>query len=193
MRAADAAVIWRPRARADVVEHYAYIARDKLEPADKPRAQRRRSGAPDSWGGTAQPDPLSPLRSFLPALRPRLVETRRLRGHGVIAKLYGMPNSSLRITLPESLRAWVQRQASRNGYSTPSEYIRTLLQLERLREVEDKVDARLLEALDSGPATPMTAEDWQDIRSERRKRVAMHRPDATVRRALPLQDRRAGG
>ena len=86
-----------------------------------------------------------------------------------------MPTSPLRITLPENLGSWVQRQASRKGYSTPGEYIRALLQLERLREVEDKVDAKLLQALDSGPATPMTAEDWQGIRSEGRKRVAMRR------------------
>jgi hypothetical protein len=33
----------------------------------------------------------------------------------------------------------------------------------------------LLEGLDSGPATPMTKEDWADLRAEVAKRVARNR------------------
>lgn len=34
------------------------------------------------------------------------------------------------------------------------------------REAQAKLDALLQEGLDSGPSTPMTAEDWSDIRRE---------------------------
>lgn len=39
----------------------------------------------------------------------------------------------------------------------------------------DRVDAKLIQALDSGPGTDMTAQDWQDIREEGRKRAASRR------------------
>jgi antitoxin ParD1/3/4 len=81
-------------------------------------------------------------------------------------------STPLRITLPSNLRDWVQRQVSRKGYNTPSEYVRELLRLERLREVQERVDAKLLEALDSGPAVEMTAQDWEEIRTKGPKRAA---------------------
>lgn len=34
------------------------------------------------------------------------------------------------------------------------------------REAQARLDALLQEGLDSGPSTPMTAEDWRDIRRE---------------------------
>ena len=34
------------------------------------------------------------------------------------------------------------------------------------REAQARLDALLQEGLDSGPSTPMTAEDWSDIRGE---------------------------
>ena len=34
------------------------------------------------------------------------------------------------------------------------------------QEAQAKLDALLQEGLDSGPSTPMTAEDWTDIRRE---------------------------
>jgi len=32
------------------------------------------------------------------------------------------------------------------------------------REAEERLEKLLLEALDSGPATPMTKEDWEEIK-----------------------------
>ena len=38
------------------------------------------------------------------------------------------------------------------------------------REAQARLDALLQEGLDSGPATPMTAEDWSEIRREVKRR-----------------------
>jgi len=85
-----------------------------------------------------------------------------------------MPNS-LRITLPDPLSEWVQRQMSTKGYRTASAYVLDLLRHEQLQEARDRVDANLLAALESGPATDMTAQDWQEVRSEGRRRAAGRR------------------
>ena len=80
-----------------------------------------------------------------------------------------------RVSIPAPLRAWVQRRSRQKGYSTASEYVLQLLRLDQLQEVRDRVDAKLLEALDSGEPTEMTKQDWQDIRTEGRKRAAARR------------------
>jgi uncharacterized protein YoaH (UPF0181 family) len=47
-----------------------------------------------------------------------------------------------------------------------------LLRHDQLQEARDRVDAKLLQALDSGEAKAMTAEDWQAIRTNGRKQAA---------------------
>jgi antitoxin ParD1/3/4 len=83
--------------------------------------------------------------------------------------------STLRITLPEPLREWVERQISRKGYSTASDYVLDLLRHEQLQEARDRVDLKLIEGIESGPAAEMTPQDWQDIRQEGRQRAARQR------------------
>jgi antitoxin ParD1/3/4 len=39
-------------------------------------------------------------------------------------------------------------------------------------EERERLDALLLEGLDSGPATPLTPKDWERIRSEGQKLLA---------------------
>ena len=88
-----------------------------------------------------------------------------------------MPDS-LNISLPEPLRAWVERQVSRRGYRDASEYLLDLLRHEQLQEVRDRVDAKLLEGLDSGPATAMTPQDWQEVREQGARQVGRRRKKA---------------
>jgi hypothetical protein len=84
-----------------------------------------------------------------------------------------MPEAIL-ITLPDSLQEWAKLQASRRGV-TVSDYVAELLRLEQVRAAQDHVDAKLLEALDSGPATEMRPQDWQDVRDEGNRRAAGRR------------------
>jgi antitoxin ParD1/3/4 len=77
--------------------------------------------------------------------------------------------ATMNISLPRPLKRWVEDQISGGGYSTASEFVREVLRREQARA---RVDARLLEALDSGPATPMTRQDWQRIRRKGLKLAA---------------------
>ena len=49
-------------------------------------------------------------------------------------------------------------------YSTTSEYIRQLIRQDRQQKAEKQLEQLLLEGLNSGEATPMTAKDWAEIR-----------------------------
>ena len=84
-------------------------------------------------------------------------------------------SASIRVSLPTSLRDWVRRQVRRKGYGTANQYVLELLRHDQLREARDRVDATLLESLDSGEAVEMTARDWQAIRAEGRKKASARR------------------
>jgi antitoxin ParD1/3/4 len=74
--------------------------------------------------------------------------------------------STMNISLPTPLKAWVEDQVSARGYSTASEFVRDVLRREQAAAAKARVEAHLLESLESGPATPMTRKDWERIRSE---------------------------
>jgi antitoxin ParD1/3/4 len=77
----------------------------------------------------------------------------------------------LNIALPESMREFIEEQVADGGYSTPSEYVQALIRNEQKRKAQERLEALLLEGLASGPATPMTDEDWADIRRQVHERL----------------------
>ncbi len=78
----------------------------------------------------------------------------------------------MNISLPPTLKDWVDEQVSRRGFGTASEFVRQMLREEQQRQVRERIDAALVEGIESGPSTPMTAQDWDDIRREGRRRLA---------------------
>ncbi len=74
--------------------------------------------------------------------------------------------ATLNISLPEALHEFIERQVAEGGHGDASEYIHKLLREEQKKKAKERVDALLLEGLNSGPPTPMTAQDWEDIRRE---------------------------
>ncbi len=79
--------------------------------------------------------------------------------------------SELHISLPDSLLAWVNQQASAQGLASPAEFVVQVLTDERRRQLKLRVEQELLAGVESGPAEPMTAEDWQMIRREAFARI----------------------
>lgn len=80
--------------------------------------------------------------------------------------------TSLNISLPKPLREWVDRLVDEHDYGTASEYIRELVREDRDRRIRRDVDAKLREALASGPARPLTRKDWDSVRARVRSEIA---------------------
>ena len=70
------------------------------------------------------------------------------------------------ISLPESMKHFVEEQVTAGGYSSASDYICALVHEDQKRKAQDQLEALLLEALDSGEPTEMAKEDWVEIRRE---------------------------
>lgn len=80
--------------------------------------------------------------------------------------------TTLNISLPEDMREWVDQQVKGGGYATVSEFFRDLLREERKRKLIAQIEAKLLEAVNSGETIPITPEFWANLREEARARVA---------------------
>ena len=73
---------------------------------------------------------------------------------------------SMNISLPDQLKEYVDKQVGSGRYSTVSEYVRDLIRDDEKRKAQDRLEALLMEGIQSGEATEMTSQDWSDIRTE---------------------------
>jgi antitoxin ParD1/3/4 len=72
--------------------------------------------------------------------------------------------STVNISLPEALKAYVDEQVAKGSYGTVSEFFRDLIRQDQKRRAKEDLEARLLEGLESGASTPMSNQDWEQIR-----------------------------
>lgn len=70
----------------------------------------------------------------------------------------------LNISLPESMRKFVEEQVRGGDYDTPSDYVRTLIREAQVRAAKQELESKLIEGLERGPATPMTSEEWDELK-----------------------------
>jgi antitoxin ParD1/3/4 len=66
--------------------------------------------------------------------------------------------SSVRISLPDSLRVFVERRAEEQGYGPISDYFRDLVLKDQKRQGEARLETLLLEGLNSGDPIEVTTE-----------------------------------
>jgi antitoxin ParD1/3/4 len=76
------------------------------------------------------------------------------------------------ISLSKAHKEFVEAQMAEGGFGSVSKYIDALLRAERRRQAEAKLVALVQEAEASGPATPMTKEDWDNLKRRVWERVA---------------------
>ena len=74
----------------------------------------------------------------------------------------------MNIALPELMKQFVQDRVSEGGYSSVSEYVRDLIRGDQKRRAEERIDALLIEGLDSGEPIVVTKEYWE----EKKRRLA---------------------
>jgi antitoxin ParD1/3/4 len=83
--------------------------------------------------------------------------------------------TTMNISLPEPMRDWVEGQIKKGSFGNASEYIRSLIREDQKRSAREELEARLLEGLDSGPATPWTNKDVEALKKRILERHAKNR------------------
>jgi antitoxin ParD1/3/4 len=74
--------------------------------------------------------------------------------------------TTMNISLPDEMKAFIEAQMTAEGYASASEYLRTLIRDAQKRVAKQALEEKFREALESGPATPMTKADWAALRRE---------------------------
>lgn len=71
--------------------------------------------------------------------------------------------TTMNISLPDEMKAFIEAQMAQEGYASASEYLRTLIREAQKRLAKQELEAKLLEGLQS-PASEMTDADWAALR-----------------------------
>lgn len=71
--------------------------------------------------------------------------------------------TTMNISLPDEMKAFVETEMTQEGYASASEYLRALIRDAQKRKAKQALEAKFREALESGPATPMTRDDWDEL------------------------------
>ncbi|MFP5469935.1 MAG: type II toxin-antitoxin system ParD family antitoxin [Alphaproteobacteria bacterium] len=83
--------------------------------------------------------------------------------------------TTITISLPESLKTFVDEQLATKGYGNVSEYFRSLLRAAQEEEAEAKLEALLAEGLATGgDDIPLTREFWKDLKAEAKALAKQH-------------------
>jgi antitoxin ParD1/3/4 len=82
---------------------------------------------------------------------------------------------TMNISLPDQLKEFVDHQVGSGRYSSVSEYVRDLIREDEKRKAQEKLEAMLMEGVQSGGPTELTSQDWADIRQEALRKVEARR------------------
>jgi antitoxin ParD1/3/4 len=73
--------------------------------------------------------------------------------------------TTMNISLPDEMKAFVESEMTQEGYASASEYLRALIRDAQKRRAKQDLETKLLEGL-QGPAIQMTRDDWESIKRE---------------------------
>lgn len=81
--------------------------------------------------------------------------------------------ATMNISLPDEMKAFVEEEAVRKGFGNLSEYVRTIIRKVQEEQAErERLDVLLLAGINSGPASPLSEKEWEQIRREGKKIIA---------------------
>ena len=82
-----------------------------------------------------------------------------------------MATVTLNISLPDTMKAEIEEVIATEGYGNTSEFFRDLARNYLKERQERKLEALILEGLNSGDATPLTKEDFERIKQRGIERI----------------------
>jgi antitoxin ParD1/3/4 len=80
--------------------------------------------------------------------------------------------TTLTISLPESLKEFIEHEVRTKGYGNVSEYVRGLLRDAQANEADARLEAMLIEGLSKGEDIPLSPDFWSELKQDAAKILA---------------------
>lgn len=77
--------------------------------------------------------------------------------------------TTVTISLPDSLKTFIEKEVESKGYGNVSEYVRGLLRAAQKRESDARIESLLLDGLASGKDLPLNREFWRRLKADAAK------------------------
>lgn len=97
------------------------------------------------------------------------------------------------IKLSKAHREFIDAQMAAGRFRSVQSYFDALLKAERKRKAEELLVRLVREAEESGPATPMTRDDWDNLKRRVWERHAQAQAEGAKSAASRQKDRRRNG
>jgi antitoxin ParD1/3/4 len=89
--------------------------------------------------------------------------------------------TTLTISLPESLKEFIDSEVQTKGYGNVSEYVRGLLRAAQAKDADIRLEALLLEGLSSGKDIALTQDFWKELKVDAAQILARKKVRPKVR------------
>ncbi|HEY1901058.1 MAG TPA: type II toxin-antitoxin system ParD family antitoxin [Terracidiphilus sp.] len=83
--------------------------------------------------------------------------------------------TTLTISLPDSLKDFIEREVQTKGYGNVSEYVRGLLRNAQAKEADARLETLLIEGLTTGKDIPLSPDFWSELKRDAAKILAKHK------------------
>lgn len=71
--------------------------------------------------------------------------------------------TNMNVSLPDTLKDYVEEQVAVGGYGTSSEYLRELIREDKKRKAQEHLETLLIEGLESGEPVPVGPDFWNTL------------------------------
>jgi antitoxin ParD1/3/4 len=82
--------------------------------------------------------------------------------------------TTVTISMPESLKEFLEHEVETKGYGNVSEYMRELLRQAQAKDANARLEALLLEGLAGGDDIPVTPAFWKELKADAGRILARH-------------------
>jgi antitoxin ParD1/3/4 len=80
--------------------------------------------------------------------------------------------TTVTISMPESLKEFLDHEVATKGYGNVSEYVRGLLRQAQAKDADARLEALLLEGVASGEDIRLTHDFWRELKADARQILA---------------------
>ncbi len=91
--------------------------------------------------------------------------------------------TTVTISMPESLKQFLDHEVETKGYGNVSEYMRGLLRQAQAKDADARLEALLLEGLASGEDVPLAPTFWRELKADAGQILAKHKKTRKKRTA----------